>query len=306
MQLHPPIARSERDRATLTKALQFAAIFALLKLALQVGATIYTTHIGYGYFRDEFYYIICGRFLDWGYVDHSPMVALQSRLAILLFGKSLVGIRMLSALAGAVRVFLTGLIAWSLGGRRAAQFLAMLAVIVALCYIGGDGYLSMNSFESIFWMGCILTLIWIARGASPKWWLLIGILAGLGLENKALDDFLPCRSRPRVDQQKFTPQRRLLWNRWCAGAIRADDSSRPAEPALADKPSLANSSSSSTTAALKTRTSKSAPASSFSSRSLPSIRSMSSYGARAWSGSSSRQAPKAFAGSAQPISSSSR
>ena len=28
--------------------------FALLRL--QVGATIYTTHIGYGYFRDEFYY----------------------------------------------------------------------------------------------------------------------------------------------------------------------------------------------------------------------------------------------------------
>ena len=70
MQLHPPIARSPLDRTTLMQALQFAAIFALLKLALQVGATIYTTHIGYGYFRDEFYYIICGRFLDWGYVDH--------------------------------------------------------------------------------------------------------------------------------------------------------------------------------------------------------------------------------------------
>src|SRR5450755_1088274 len=81
MQLTHPLS----DKGGLRQALQFAAIFALLKLALQVGATIYTTHIGYGYFRDEFYYIICGRFLDWGYVDHSPMVALQSRLAILLF-----------------------------------------------------------------------------------------------------------------------------------------------------------------------------------------------------------------------------
>src|SRR5271156_4156048 len=160
---------------SLGQALQFAAIFALIKLAIQVGATIYTTHIGYGYFRDEFYYIICGRFLDWGYVDQSPMVALQARLAILLFGKSLVGIRMFSALAGAIRVFLTGLIAWSLGGRRAAQFLAMLAGIVAPCYIALDGFLSMNSFESIFWMGCILTVIWLARGASPKWWLLVGL-----------------------------------------------------------------------------------------------------------------------------------
>src|SRR5271167_1018932 len=156
----------------LSQALQLAVLFALLKLAIQVGATIYTTHIGYGYFRDEMYYIMCGRFLDWGYVDQSPMVALQARLATILFGKSLVGLRFFSALAGAGRVFLTGLIAWSLGGRRAAQVLAMLAVLVAPCYIGGDGYLSMNSFESIFWMGCILTLIWILRGASSKWWLL--------------------------------------------------------------------------------------------------------------------------------------
>jgi len=151
----------------LAQALRLAALMALLKLALQVGATAYTAHIGYGYFRDEMYYILCGRFLDWGYVDHAPMVALQSRLALLLFGKSLVGIRMFSALAGAARVLLTGLIAWSLGGRRAAQLLAMLAVIVAPCYLGVDGYLSMTSFESIFWMGCILTVVLIARGASP-------------------------------------------------------------------------------------------------------------------------------------------
>jgi hypothetical protein len=216
MQLQPPFAQSQFERATLNQALQYAAIFALIKLAIQVGATIYTTHIGYGYFRDEFYYIICGRFLDWGYVDQSPMVALQARLATILFGKSLVGLRFFSALAGAVRVFLTGLIAWSLGGRRAAQFLAMLAVIVAPCYIGGDGYLSMNSFESIFWMGCILTLIWVVRGASLKWWLLVGVFAGLGLENKPSMTFFLVAL---VFGLLVTPQRRLLWNRWFAAAI---------------------------------------------------------------------------------------
>src|SRR5271170_6005241 len=216
MELHPPIARSQLDRAALTQAMQFAVIFALIKLAIQVGATIYTTHIGYGYFRDEFYYIICGRFLDWGYVDQSPMVAVQARLAILLFGKSLVGIRMFSALAGAARVFLTGLIAWSLGGRRAAQILAMLAVLVAPCYIAQDGFLSMNSFESIFWMGCILTVIWLVRGASPKWWLLVGVFAGLGLENKPSMTFFLIAL---VIGLLVTPERRLMANRWFAAAI---------------------------------------------------------------------------------------
>ena len=92
----------------------------------------------------------------------------------------------------------------------------MLAVIVAPCYIGGDGYLSMNSFESIFWMGCILTVIWIARGVSPKWWLLVGVLAGLGLENKPSMTFFLVAL---VFGLLVTPQRRLLWNRWFAGAI---------------------------------------------------------------------------------------
>ncbi len=204
------------ENPRLSQALRLATIFALLKLAIQVGATWYTAHIGYGYFRDEFYYIMCGRLLDWGYVDHSPMVALQSRLAILLFGKSLVGIRMFSALAGAARVFLTGLVAWSLGGRRAAQALAMLAVLIAPCYLGGDGYLSMNSFESIFWIGCILTLVLVVRGAPTKWWLLLGALAGLGLENKPSMTFFLVAL---VIGLLLTPQRRLMANRWFAAAI---------------------------------------------------------------------------------------
>ena len=57
-----------------------------------------------------------------------------------LFGNSIAGIRMLSALAGALKVFLTGLLAWSLGGRRTAQVLAMVAVIAAPVYLGGGRF----------------------------------------------------------------------------------------------------------------------------------------------------------------------
>ena len=105
---------------TLHSALRLALAFAAIKLAIHIAANLWETHIGYGYFRDELYYIICGRNLAWGYVDHGPAVALQAKLALLLFGKSLTGIRMFSAAAGAARVFLTGILAWSLGGRRPA------------------------------------------------------------------------------------------------------------------------------------------------------------------------------------------
>src|SRR5258708_7750213 len=169
---------------SLRAALQLALLFAAIKLVLHIAANLWQAHIGYGYFRDELYYIICGRNLAWGYVDHGPGVALQAKLAVAIFGKSLAGIRMLSALAGAGRVFLTGVLAWSLGGRRPAQALAMIGVLVAPQYLALDSFLSMNSVESVFWMGCLLALILIVRSGSDRLWLLLCVSAGLGLLNK--------------------------------------------------------------------------------------------------------------------------
>ena len=143
----------------LRSCLRLAGLFALLKLFLHVSINLWQAHLGWGYFRDELYYLACGHHLDWGYVDHGPIVAIQARLAETLFGHSLAGIRFLSAFAGAARVFVTGLIAFRLGGGRSAQGLAMIGVLVAPSYLGVDGILSMNSCESIFWMGCLLALL---------------------------------------------------------------------------------------------------------------------------------------------------
>jgi hypothetical protein len=201
---------------TLNAALKLAFLFAAIKLALHIAANLWEAHLGYGYFRDEMYYILCGRHLAWGYVDHGPLVAIQSNLAIALFGKSLAGIRMLSAGGGAGRIFLTGLLAWSLGGRRPAQALAMIGVLVAPQYLGTDSYLSMNSIESLFWMTCLLALILMVRGdlagaANHRLWLLFGFSAGLGLLNKPSMAFFLVALLVAL---LLTPQRRLLANRW--------------------------------------------------------------------------------------------
>ena len=65
---------------TLQAAIRLALIFALIKLALHIATNMWEAHIGYGYFRDELYYIACSRHLAWGYVDHGPIVALQAKL----------------------------------------------------------------------------------------------------------------------------------------------------------------------------------------------------------------------------------
>lgn len=202
---------------TLRDALRLAVMFGVLKLLVQFALTLWTQHLGYGYFRDEFYYIACGRHLAWGFVDHGPVVAVQARLGELLFGDSVFGIRVLSAVAGAVTVFLTGVIAWALGGRRPAQALAMFGMIVCPQFIGTDGYLSMNSFEPVFWMLCVLALAMMLRGASERrWWVVFGVSAGVGLLNKPSMVFFLLAAGAGL---LATPQRRVLASRWFAVAL---------------------------------------------------------------------------------------
>jgi 4-amino-4-deoxy-L-arabinose transferase-like glycosyltransferase len=224
---------------TLRSALWLAFAFAAAKLLLHIATTLWVRHIGYGYFRDEFYYIMCGRHLAWGYVDHGPMVALQARVSETLFGDSLLGIRMLSAVGGAIRVFLTGMLCWSLGGRRAGQALAMLMMLCAPLYLGIDSYLSMNSWESAFWMTALLALIMILRKAgtletagapysgqrcvgseAPNnpvfWWTILGIAAGLGLLNKPSEVFFLIAILIAL---LISPQRRVLFTKRAAWGI---------------------------------------------------------------------------------------
>ena len=59
-------ARTVQYRAMSDRAL--VALFALLKLALHLA-----TSSGYGYFRDELYYLACADHLAAGYVDHPPL-----------------------------------------------------------------------------------------------------------------------------------------------------------------------------------------------------------------------------------------
>ena len=58
-------------------------------------------------FRDELYYLACAQHLDWGYVDQPPLIAFVAWFARHAFGESLIGLRLLPALAGAALVWLT-------------------------------------------------------------------------------------------------------------------------------------------------------------------------------------------------------
>ncbi len=157
------------------------AFLALVKLAVHLGTNLFG---GYGIFRDEFYYIACSKQLAWGYVDQPPFSIALLWLNRHLFGDSLFALRLLPAVAGAITVFLAGLLAKRLGGGRFAQALAAVSVLCAPLLLGMNGYFSMNSFDILFWTLAFCLIVLITENAAPKYWLLLGIVLGLGLLNK--------------------------------------------------------------------------------------------------------------------------
>src|SRR6266700_1009288 len=170
-----PVATRRRLSIELTLIVVFSTMALLVHLL---------TNGRYGYFRDELYYIACGRHLDFGYVDQPLLSILLLRLSEVLLGNSLFAIRLLPALAGAAAIAITGLIARELGGRGWAIALACAASLCALFNLAVGNFFSMNAFEALFWTGCVYLLVRIINGGSPTLWLWFGALLGIGIENK--------------------------------------------------------------------------------------------------------------------------
>jgi len=139
---------------------------------------------GYGIFRDELYYLACTGRLGWGYVDQPPLSIFVLWLVRSVLGESLWAIRLVPALAGAATVFLVGWIARQLGGGRLAQALAMAAAIAAPIYLALDHFYSMNALDMLFWAAAASVLLRLREDDGLRTWLLLGVVLGLGLNNK--------------------------------------------------------------------------------------------------------------------------
>lgn len=165
----------------------------------------------YGYFRDELYYIACGRHLAFGYVDLPPLAPALVRLSQLFLGYSRFALRLLPAIASGLTVALTGAIARQLGGRRWAIALACTASLCALVYLVNGNFFSMNAFEPLLWMGCVYLLVRLGNGGPARLWLWFGVCAGLGLENKHSMAFF---GTGMIVALLLTPERRHFAQKW--------------------------------------------------------------------------------------------
>jgi hypothetical protein len=173
----------------------------------------------YGYVRDELYFLAAGHHLAFGYVDQPALTPLLARLGQLATGNTLVGFRVLPALALAALVVATAAIARQLGAGRTGQVLAALATATCGEFLGALHELTTTTPDLVCWAVTLLLATRLLAREDPRWWLAIGAAVGVGAEAKWNIGFLVLAFAAGL---LATPQRSLLRSRYLLfGALLA-------------------------------------------------------------------------------------
>lgn len=188
-----------------------------------VGAVVFLVLMAlsglYGFHRDELYFLDAARHLQGGYVDQPVLTPLLARVTLWVFGVSLPGLRLWSALAVAVTVVVGSLLARELGGGRQAQFLAAIGTATMPAVLGAGHLLGPTPFDILAWAALALVVVRIGHTGNPRLWVLGGLVLGLGLANKHSVGFFAVAMFAGA---LVSGGWRLLLNRWfLAGAVIA-------------------------------------------------------------------------------------
>ncbi len=157
---------------------------AVLILALGVVIVHALANGQYGFHRDELDILINARRLDWGYVSYPPLTPFLARIGLLLFDTSLQGLRLFSAIGQGIVVLLVSGMVHDLGGKRPAQILAALAVVISPAALTAGTLLQYMSFDYLWWVLLSFCLLRLIKTEDRRWWLGVGFAIGLGMMTK--------------------------------------------------------------------------------------------------------------------------
>ena len=163
----------------------------------------------YGFQRDELAMLEDARHLAWGYPAYPPVTPFFGRISLALFGTSIVGFRFFAAIAQAVALVLTGLMARELGGRRGAQLVAAAAAIPFA--LGGGALMQYVSFDYLCWVFAAYFVTRLLKSGDPRWWMGIGASIGFGMLSKYTMGFFVLSIVAGV---LLTDARRYLRSKW--------------------------------------------------------------------------------------------
>jgi len=182
--------------------LTIAAVVALLHLL---------TNSRYGLHRDELQFLSDALHLDWGFVPYPPFTPFVQHIALQIFGLNLVGLRLFSVLVQSIAIFVTGRIAWELGGGRMAQMAATVSAALGLLPLFEGTEFQYSSFDFLWWVLAAYFVVRLLKTENPRWWLAIGVTIGVGLLTKYTMVFYVAGILTGL---LLTPARRSFRSRW--------------------------------------------------------------------------------------------
>ena len=145
---------------------------------------------GYGFFFDELYTIALSRHLAFGYVDLPPLVPALVALSRFLFGESLFAMHIVPALAGSFTLVFACLITKEFGGKTFAVALTALGFIVVPGWLMVDSIFCYDSIDQLILAAFLLHLVRFLRTGDKRFWIVLGLIAGLACLTKMTILFL--------------------------------------------------------------------------------------------------------------------
>jgi 4-amino-4-deoxy-L-arabinose transferase-like glycosyltransferase len=175
----------------------------------------------YGPGRDELYFVSAGDRLAWGYPDQPSFTPFLARLATEVAPHHLVVLR-LPGLLGVVGIVLVAVqFARLLGAARGGQVLTAVVVAASAVTMAMGHRLTTATFDTLAWAAVLVLVTQAVVDRRPRLWLLAGVVAGLGLNNKHAPVFLVCGILVACAlDRELRPSLRTPWP-WLAGVIAA-------------------------------------------------------------------------------------
>jgi hypothetical protein len=176
------------------------AIWAIAALSLVAHAAVAGR---YDFFRNELYYIVCGRHPAFGYADQPPLVPLLAA-ATQIFGLSAWLLRLPAALAAASLVPLTAAFARLLGGTTQSAILAALAAAIAPALIALTQIMTTSTFEPLAWTAAAYLIARAAILDDRRALLWAGLATGIAMQAKIRHRYLARRPARRITRHPGT------------------------------------------------------------------------------------------------------
>ncbi|MEU5693256.1 glycosyltransferase family 39 protein [Actinosynnema sp. NPDC020468] len=153
-------------------------------LVVAFGVLVCVTQNGYELAGDEYFFLVAGDHLAWGYADQPPLVAALARLSDTLLPGSRLLLRLPMVLAVCAGILVTALIAREFGGRRAVQLWAAAAFALSTYALVHTRAVTTDAIDMACWATVTWLLVrWTRTRRDGLWWG-IGLATAFALQGK--------------------------------------------------------------------------------------------------------------------------